>query len=77
MDILPPIVAEDHPDRLIWCEFAMQTEFLMLAQRAKELGWRDQEIAVALVNLADNNMLALIANGRIEDALTDTKTTRK
>ncbi|KAA0698528.1 hypothetical protein DTW90_12025 [Neorhizobium sp. P12A] len=73
MDILPPIVTEDHPDRLVWCEFAMQAEFLLLVQRAKSLGWRDNEIATAVVNLADNNMLALIADGRVSAVLDEIK----
>jgi hypothetical protein len=73
MDILPPLVAEDHPDRQLWCEFALQAEFLMVAQRAKELGWGEREIASALVNLADHNMLALIANDKVDDALSQLK----
>ncbi|WP_188080024.1 hypothetical protein [Neorhizobium sp. P12A] len=51
----------------------MQAEFLMLVQRAKSLGWRDEEIATALVNLADNNMLALIADGRVKTVLDEIK----
>jgi hypothetical protein len=73
MDILPPFIPESHPDRIVWCEFAMQAEFLMLAQRAKSLGWRDHEISTALVNLADNNMLALIADGRVDAVLNEIK----
>jgi hypothetical protein len=73
MDILPPLVPEDHPDRQLWCEFALQAEFLMVAQRAGELGWGEREIAAALVNLADHNMLALIANGKIDDAVSQLK----
>jgi hypothetical protein len=59
MDILPPLVPEEHPDRQLWWEFALQAEFLMVAQRARELGWGEREIAAALVKLADHNMLAL------------------
>jgi hypothetical protein len=69
MDILLPLVAEDHPDRMLWCEFAMQAEFLLLAQRAKELGWAECEIAVALVNLADQNLLAIAPNDYVADEL--------
>jgi hypothetical protein len=47
----------------------MQAEFLMVAQHARQLGWEELEIASALVNLADHNMLALIADGQVEDML--------
>jgi hypothetical protein len=51
----------------------MRAEFLMLAQRAKELGWGDREIAAALIDIADHNMLALVANDKVDDALSQLK----
>lgn len=70
MNILPPFIAKNDPDRSTWCEFALQAEFLMLAQKAKTLGWGEREIAAALISLAEGNMQSVIANDGLvpEDA---------
>ena len=41
------------------CEFAIETDFLSLVDRAKGEGWADDEVANALLSLAQNHVLAL------------------
>lgn len=40
----------------------METAFLDLATAANDAGWNTDEVAAALVELADNNVLSLLAD---------------
>lgn len=63
-----PDVPVDDPDRSFRCQNAMQMAFQNMAERATAAGWREQEVAAALVDLADNNMLTLGSNQEIKEA---------
>jgi hypothetical protein len=65
-DVIPPAIPGDHPDRHIWCQFALHAAFLQIAARAVAAGWNEREVAAALVDLADNHMLCLITIGEVE-----------
>lgn len=69
MTITPPTIQTDHPDRHIACQEAIETAFLSLADQAQDAGWREAEVAAALVDLADNHLLAIEANGDLADLL--------
>lgn len=69
MIIIPPTIPTDHPDRPIACQEAIETAFLSLADQAQDAGWREAEVAAALVDLADNHLLAIEANGYLADLL--------
>ncbi len=61
-DILPPIGDGDDPDRRIRCQDALQHAFRDLMDAATSLGWREHEVAAALIDLAENHMRARQAN---------------
>ncbi|MEG4416954.1 hypothetical protein Q5692_40225 [Microcoleus sp. C2C3] len=43
-----------HPDRDFLCQEALEGEFLSLADQAHLSGWSPEEVATALMELADN-----------------------
>jgi hypothetical protein len=51
-----------HPDRFLNCQEAIADAFRQLAERAVAAGWGEDEVAGALVDLADCHMLALASN---------------
>ena len=51
-----------HPDRSLLCQEAIEAEFQSLADRAHAAGWSREEVATALMELADNHFLAMTAN---------------
>lgn len=61
MKITPPRTAS-HPDRFLHCQEAMCSDFAKIAAAAIAAGWDPEEVATALVELADNLMLGMIAN---------------
>jgi hypothetical protein len=52
-----PTMPEDHPDRVLLCQEALEAEFLSLSDRARQAGWSREEVAMALMELADNYFL--------------------
>ncbi|MEK1854412.1 MAG: hypothetical protein AAAC48_21735 [Phyllobacterium sp.] len=54
-----PEVPVDDPDQSARCQNAMQMAFQNMAERAMAAGRREQAVAAALVDLADNHMLTL------------------
>lgn len=67
--IAPPETGRDHPDRQLACQEAIEAAFLSLADQAQDAGWGVAEVAAALVDLADNHLLAIEANGDLADLL--------
>jgi hypothetical protein len=62
MDRFAPPPEGDHPDRFLRCQEAMEDAFARIGEAAAAVGWSEEEIAAALVELADNFMLAMLAN---------------
>lgn len=58
MEITPPTIPDDHPDRLISCQEAMEAATLGLIDTAIAAGWSRVEALAAISELADNLMLA-------------------
>ncbi len=59
----PPGIA---PDRFIQCQEALADGVSELALAGMAAGWRAEEVAAALVELADNAMLAVLATRDFE-----------
>ncbi|WP_312366124.1 hypothetical protein [Ensifer sp.] len=57
--IAPPKLPACHPDRGSQCQKALETEFQLLACRAEAAGWSPEEVAAALIDLADNHFLSM------------------
>lgn len=61
-EVAPPETDRDHPDRHLSCQEAIEPAFQAVVQMAERSGWGVTEVAAALIDLADNHMLACIAN---------------
>ena len=60
-EITLPESEKNPPDRRLSCQEAIEPAFQAVAEMARRSGWSTGEIAAALVDLADNHMLALAA----------------
>lgn len=58
-----PQIPAEHQDRLINCEADLEPVFKALAEIAERAGWSGDEVATALVNLADNHVLWRMSRG--------------
>ncbi|MGZ2487758.1 hypothetical protein ACVITL_006343 [Rhizobium pisi] len=61
-EITRPSVPEDHPDRHIRCQDAIQFAFQHLLRQAVASGWSESEAVAAFIDLADNHILSIAAN---------------
>lgn len=64
MKIAPPRTGP-HPDRFLDCQEALSSGFAKVASTAVAAGWDPEEVAAALVELADHLMLGMIANRQL------------
>ncbi len=62
MTRIPSPPFEEHPDRFLKCQEAIEDAMASLVASAIGVGWQPEEVAAALVEPADNHMLALLAN---------------
>ena len=69
MDVHPPVLPADHPDRFIHSLERLEPSFAELEKAAVEAGWTPQEVALAFLDLAKNSLLALDENKRTEAAI--------
>lgn len=72
-EVAPPETGEHHPDRHLSCQEALEPGFQALAEMAEQSGWSADEIAAALVDLADNHMLARAANMETEQMIEEAR----
>ncbi len=66
MNPIPSPPAEGDPDRFLRCQDAMDDLVAAVALAAVDAGWTPEEVAAALVELADNLMLSVLANRGLE-----------
>jgi predicted transcriptional regulator len=59
--VLPP-TTDKHPDRFLQRQEAIADAFSNVALEAVRAGWHPEEVASAMVELADHVMLGMIAN---------------
>jgi hypothetical protein len=57
-----PFVAGDDPDRDIRCQDELQYAFRDLLNQAMDAGWSERESVEALIAIAENHMVSLVAN---------------
>ncbi|KOF17899.1 hypothetical protein AC244_16195 [Ensifer adhaerens] len=66
---MPKIAGPKHPkslsDRELLYQEAIEAEFQSVADRAYQAGWSREEVATALMELADNNFLAMNSNAEM------------
>lgn len=60
-EIAAPESEKNRPDRHLSCQEAIEPAFQAVAEMARRSEWSTGEFAAALVDLADNHMLALAA----------------
>lgn len=65
MTITPPPRPAEHPDRFLDAQEAMETDVLLLIDAAVAIGWGEVEALAAVVALAENRMLAICENERV------------
>jgi hypothetical protein len=64
-----PAVSEQHPDRALECERAMEPGFEALADLAELSGWREGEVNDALLRLALARILASDGNANTDETI--------
>ncbi len=67
--IPPPTLPPGDPDRHLKCQEALDVALQEVAQAAMKAGWDQQEVAAALVELADAQVLAMIEDGAVDDQI--------
>lgn len=65
MTITPPPRPADHPDRFLDAQEAIEVDVLDLVDKAVEAGWGEVEALAAMVAVAENRMLAICENERV------------
>jgi hypothetical protein len=66
--VKPPAVSEQHPDRSLECELALEHAVDALADVAHLSGWSEKEINHAILRLALARILAAEANANTDEA---------
>lgn len=67
--IMPPASEGPYPDRHLHCQMHLERGFQDLFDAAVAAGWSIEEAATALVDLADNNVLSIMANVETDAAI--------
>lgn len=73
-EIAGPKSLANQPDRFLNCQEALEAAFFLLAEQAVIAGWGQEEVAAALVDVADCHMLALASNMDTERMIRDAET---
>ncbi len=65
MSITPPPRPADHPDRFLDMQEAIEAAVLHVVEDAVEMGWGEIEAIAAVVAVAENRMLSICENERV------------
>jgi len=65
MTITTPPRPADHPDRFVDAQEAVEDDVLNVVDKAVEAGWGEFEALAAVVAVAENRMLAIWENERV------------
>ncbi|WP_105430253.1 hypothetical protein [Neorhizobium sp. T6_25] len=68
-DIPPPTVPEDAENRHLFCQMAIEIPLQDLIQAAVKAGWDEPEVLTAIIEVADNLMLAHGSNAELDALL--------
>lgn len=74
MTIAPPPRPTDHPDRFLDAQEAIEADVLQLVDDAVGTGWGEVEALAAVVAVAENRMLAICENERVNRQIEDLRT---
>jgi hypothetical protein len=69
MKRISPPTTNQQPDRFLQRQEAMAGGFTNVAMAAVEAGWKPEDVASAMVELADHMMLGVIANRDLDQDL--------
>lgn len=69
MTIPAPPRPEDHPDRFLDAQEAIEAAVLEVIEKAVAAGWGERETLAAVISVAENRALALGANDELDDLL--------
>lgn len=65
MTIVPPPRPADPPDRLLDAQEAIEADVLQIIDDAVGMGWGEVEALAAVVVVAENRMVAICENERV------------
>jgi hypothetical protein len=65
----PPFVEKDDPDRALRCQDAIHIQFRDFITDAVASGWGEDEVLLAILDLADNYVRMRAADGELEAML--------
>jgi hypothetical protein len=65
----PKLQGKD-PDRHLVCQMAVEGHVQGIVDQAKRAGWRPAEVLTAIIEVADNLMLAEACNAELNELLT-------
>ncbi|CDZ52338.1 Hypothetical protein NGAL_HAMBI1189_44350 [Neorhizobium galegae bv. officinalis] len=68
-DIPPPTVPADNENRHLFCQMAIEIPLQDLIQTAVRAGWDEPEVLTAIIEVADNLMLAHGSNAELDALL--------
>lgn len=68
-DIPSPTVSPDDENRHLFCQMAIEIPLQDLIQAAVKAGWEEAEVLTAIIEVADNLMLAAGANAEVDALL--------
>jgi hypothetical protein len=74
--MLKPSTSQAYDDRHLDCQFAMEDRFIELMEAAEAAGWTADDATAAVIDLADNYVLKLLANDQILQQLTVSRSAR-
>lgn len=69
MTIKGPKQRARYADLPLDCQMALEAEFQDLAERGEKAGWSRSDVAEALLELAQNHILAMRERGKEDDAI--------
>ncbi|MBY3151420.1 hypothetical protein HFO56_03330 [Rhizobium laguerreae] len=58
--ISSPTHSDNAPDRHLVCQETLLLAFQDLIAAATDAGWNEREVAVAIIDLADNHLLGMV-----------------
>ena len=69
VDIPPPTVPPDDENRHLHCQMAVELPMQDLIENAVQAGWEETEVLTAIIEVADNLMLAHGENAELDALL--------
>ncbi|MBP1842036.1 hypothetical protein J2046_000280 [Rhizobium petrolearium] len=67
--IPPPTVPPGNENRHLFCQMAVELPLQDIIEGAVKAGWDDKEVLAAIIEVADNLMLAAGANAELDALL--------